>query len=125
MTDQQPSDVPTGATQLADVLAEAEAEGCATEFEVAADADAADALRCPACGEVSAASRFAREWSKRLEGASDPADMLHVSTLTCPNCGVGGVFVSPFGPSATQRQAAVLAALPAPTRERPPSADHR
>jgi hypothetical protein len=119
MTDARDPDVARGATRLTDVLAAAEAQGFDHEFETVGgwrDADtAADdgaALRCPACDTTSAAGRFTREWSRRLEGASDPADMLHVSAIVCPACGAGGVFISPFGPSASAEQAAVLRALP-------------
>jgi hypothetical protein len=100
-----------GATQLTDVLAEADAQGFTREFDVAGDAGA---LRCPQCSTLSEAGEFDRSWSRRLEGASDPADMLHVSAITCPACGARGVFISPFGPAASASQAAVLRALPEP-----------
>ena len=100
-----------GVSPLIDVLQLAEACGFAAEFEVAGDASGHEDLWCPHCEVESSASSFERAWSLRLEGASDPADMLHVSALTCPNCGTGGVFVTPFGPIASQRQACVLRAL--------------
>ena len=104
--------IPSGALQLIEVLQLAEANGHATEFEVAADASGHDCLWCPYCEVESSASSYERAWSLRLEGASDPADMLHVSALTCPNCATRGVFIAPFGPAASQRQASVLRALP-------------
>ena len=58
------------------------------------------------------AAGFRRAWTVRLEGASDPADMLHVSALRCPVCGTGGAFVSPYGVNAGEADAAVLLALP-------------
>jgi hypothetical protein len=112
-------DVPTGATQLTDVLQVAGEEGFAIEFDVADEADDHDALACAACGQVSPAGDFRRAWSHRLEGVSDPADMLHVSALTCPACQARGVFVSPFGPAASDRQATVLRELAEPERETP------
>jgi len=120
--DPDPS-IPTGASQLIDVLQLAEANGFAAEFEVAADASGHEGLWCPRCEVESSASSFERAWSLRLEGASDPADMLHVSALTCPNCGTGGVFVTPFGPAASERQASVLRALPEAEHDSPPSPD--
>jgi ribosomal protein S27AE len=109
----------TGATPLADVLAMAAQEGFELEFGVA-DGDAPDdRLRCPNCETDSAAADFDREWSHRLEGASDPADMLHVSALRCPRCGSPGVFVSAFGPAASAREAAVLTGFPDPRRSGP------
>lgn len=118
----QPSAVPgvvRGAVQLADLLAAAEAEGFESEFDVAEAPSPLDHLTCPGCGADRPASAFARDWRHRLEGASDPADMLHVSALRCPACGLAGVFVSPFGPAASARQSAVLRSLPSPRREGP------
>ena len=111
----------TGASQLADVLAAAELDGFVTEFDVGSDEARNDVLRCPECRTEQPAASFERTWSARLEGASDPADMLQVSALTCPHCAARGVFVSPFGPAASPRQASVLTSLPAPSGERPPS----
>ena len=112
-----------GVSPLIDVLQLAEASGFAAEFEVAGDASGHEDLWCPHCEVESSASSFERAWSLRLEGASDPADMLHVSALKCPNCGTGGVFVTPFGPIASQRQACVLRALPEAEHDGPPSPD--
>ncbi len=103
--------VANGATELADVLAGADEQGFSGEFDVADDRGA---LRCPQCGATSDPATVSRAWSRRLEGASDPADMLHVSAVTCPQCGEGGVFISPYGPSASAGQAAALRALPEP-----------
>lgn len=119
--DDKTADVPTGATQLTDVLRIAEEAGFTARFDVAEDASDNDALRCSQCNSESSASSFERRWTRRLEGVSDPADMLHVSALTCPNCGSDGVFVSPFGPAASERQAAVLGALPDPDLDTPPT----
>jgi hypothetical protein len=112
------SDVPTGAVRLADVLRTAAAEGFSVEFDVADDGDH-DRLLCPHCSQTSPAVSFLRAWSHRLEGVSDPADMLHVSALTCPVCGADGVFVTPYGQSASDRQATVLRELPGPERVTP------
>jgi ribosomal protein S27AE len=106
------ADTATGATELADLLAAADADGFEFEFDVADDPAPADHLRCPRCGAVRSASWFVRVWSRRLEGASDPADMLHVSALRCPDCGASGVLIAPFGPGASARQSAVLSSLP-------------
>ena len=46
------------------------------------------------------------------DGATRLADVLHVSAIVCPECGAGGVFISPFGPSASAEQASVLRAFP-------------
>lgn len=108
-------DVPTGASELGAIIAAAEEQGFASEFEVPDEDDdvaAPDAVRCLSCDESAPAAEFVRAWSSRLEGASNPADMVHVSALTCPRCGAGGVFITPFGSTASIRQTAVLHALP-------------
>jgi len=48
---------------------------------------------------------------RRLEGASDPADMMVVAAITCPICAIGGVLTLNYGPEATAEQAEVQAAL--------------
>lgn len=101
-----------GATTLTELLDRAEREGFDGEFE---PVGAAGRLRCSHCDEIVEAAEVARVWSQRLEGASDPADMLHVSALRCPRCGNGGVFVAQFGSAAGLGEAAALAALPPPT----------
>jgi len=112
--------VARGATELDAIIAAAEADGffgvLSIPDEPTDDPTRAslDVLVCAACGEAASAGSFVRAWSRRLEGASDPADMMHVSALTCPHCGVGGVFISPFGPAASERESAVLQALPEP-----------
>ena len=107
-----------GASTLGEVLEHAEGDGFDGEFEPVGDDGN---LRCSMCGEVVAAERVERVWSQRLEGASDPADMLHVSALRCPECGEGGVFVAHFGPEAGPGESAALAALPEPTNPSTPN----
>ncbi len=51
---------------------------------------------------------------RRLEGASDPADMLAVVAATCRGCGTDGALVLGFGPSADPDDGAVLASLDVP-----------
>jgi hypothetical protein len=51
---------------------------------------------------------------RRLEGASDPDDMLAVVALECPRCGTRGSLVLSYGPTATTEEAAVLVALDRP-----------
>jgi hypothetical protein len=55
----------------------------------------------------------------RLEGASDPADMLAAVAATCPTCGTRGVLVANYGPEAMIEDADVLRALESPP---PPAA---
>ena len=46
---------------------------------------------------------------RRLEGASDPDDMLAVVALECPVCSMKGTIVLHFGPEASAEELDVLA----------------
>jgi hypothetical protein len=48
---------------------------------------------------------------RRLEGESDPSDMMAIVALTCPACGARGTVVLGFGPMATQQDSDVLQSL--------------
>jgi hypothetical protein len=48
---------------------------------------------------------------RRLEGASDPADMLAVVALRCPACGAQGVLTLGYGPDTSPEEADVLLGL--------------
>jgi hypothetical protein len=94
------------AATLTDVIDAFAGDGYAGQFaEVDGD------VRCMTCGEVSAPGTVALGELRRLEGASDPADMLAVAAITCPHCGSGGTLILNFGPEATAGDSAVLAGL--------------
>jgi hypothetical protein len=63
------------------------------------------------CGHEAPAADIAVERSRRMEGASDPDDMLLVATAPCPECGDRGVLVVHYGPTAGPADADVLADL--------------
>jgi hypothetical protein len=48
---------------------------------------------------------------RRIEGASDPADMIAIAAVKCPNCGTKGTAVLGFGPEADEDDAEVLRRL--------------
>lgn len=48
---------------------------------------------------------------RRLEGASDPADMAAIVATTCPSCGTKGTLVATYGPMAEPAAAEFLSAL--------------
>ena len=48
---------------------------------------------------------------RRLEGASDPAEMMAVVAITCPRCEARGVLVLGYGPAAAVEDSDVLRAL--------------
>ena len=68
-------------------------------------------LECVQCHTVSAPDRFSMSSLRRLEGASDPADMVAVVAITCPVCGARGTTILGFGPNATEQDADVLMEL--------------
>ncbi len=81
--------------------------GFSSSFVVTDDA----ALECVECRVVSPAQAVSMSSLRRLEGASDPADMLAVVAITCPACGARGTAVLGFGPMATQQDSDVLQGL--------------
>jgi hypothetical protein len=92
---------------ITDVLAAYALGGFASSFEVTDDA----ALACVECGTVSASDRVKMSSLRRLEGESDPSDMMAVVALTCPACAARGTMVLGFGPMATPQDSDVLQGL--------------
>jgi len=96
---------------LADALARFEAEGYTAQF----GAVEGGVVRCYACHVDTPASEIELDELCRVEGSSDPDDMVAVAAVTCPNCGCKGTIVLKYGPEASLEDSEVLAAL----------ADHR
>lgn len=72
-------------------------------------------LRCLVCGSTSAVERMTVHDERRLEGASDPDDMVLVEALSCPVCAAGGTIVLGYGPEASADDAALVAGLQRPS----------
>jgi len=68
-------------------------------------------ITCSSCGVTSPASAVTVVSMRRLEGASDPDDMVVVAAVRCPLCSTQGVMVLGYGPAATGLDADVLLAL--------------
>ncbi len=99
-----PTDEPLSSTQD-DVEREATVdEG---QFRAAVDG----CVHCFTCGREFPASSVDASAARRLEGVSDPADMLLVVAVTCPHCGASGALTLNYGPEATLEDAEVLRAL--------------
>jgi len=97
------------ARTLADVVGGWTRAGFVGSFQTMAGAR----VRCLDCRSVLAASATAPIAMRRLEGASDPADMLVVAALACPVCAAHGTLVLTFGPEAPRfDDADVLRDLP-------------
>lgn len=69
-------------------------------------------VRCDACGRENPAAAFTDLYLRRLEGASDPDDMVLVVAGRCPECGAGGSIVLGFGPASSETDADIVAGLP-------------
>jgi hypothetical protein len=98
-----PSDVIT----LVEVLARYEQAGFETQMGVTEQAQ----VRCYACRADSPPSMVNLCSLRRLEGASDPADMLAVAAVECPHCAAKGLLVLGYGPDSTAEESQVLLAL--------------
>ena len=65
-------------------------------------------VRCFACRSTSPARDVEVELIRRVEGASDPADMEAVAAIHCPRCGIAGTLVLRYGPESTIEDDEVL-----------------
>jgi hypothetical protein len=99
--------VPSDNTTLSEVLDEFLRSGFAGDVRVSDDGR----LCCGVCGYCAAATEVALQEIRRLEGASDPADMVAVLAMTCPACKSDGVAVASYGPEASPGEALVLREL--------------
>jgi hypothetical protein len=98
---------PSDYTTLTAILAGLDEDGFGAQFVVREGA----AIECLVCRNVSPASAFVVRRSRRLEGASDPDDMVHVVAATCPVCEVGGTVVLTYGTNASLEDGDVSLAL--------------
>jgi len=99
-------EAPSDHTTLAEVLTEFEADGYSGTFEVEEDG----AVRCLTCDRRSDPDALDLYAIRRLEGASDPADMAAVLATRCSQCGTRGVIVARYGPEASAGEARLLQA---------------
>jgi hypothetical protein len=102
---------PDGEPQtLATIVEALEGDGFTGQFGVREGSTVA----CFTCREESPAALLSVETLRRVEGQSDPDDMLAVVPLTCPRCGAKGTLVLHYGPESTPEEADVLLALAEP-----------
>lgn len=101
-------DNPTGdESTIIEVLEGYAQGGFCSDFVVTDGSD----LECVECGAVSPATSVSMSSLRRLEGASDPADMVAIVAITCPVCGARGTATLGFGPMATRQDSEVLKSL--------------
>ena len=103
----QPPGEATDEATLSAVLASYESAGFGAQFAATDEGQ----VHCYSCGSNTAPSRVELHSLRRLEGASDPADMLAVAAITCPACAVRGVLVLNYGPDTTPGESDVLIGL--------------
>jgi hypothetical protein len=114
----QPSTYQQGEAQtLRGVIGEFEQAGYTGHF----GARERGVIRCFACQHEFSPKDASIETVRRLEGASDPDDMLAVVPVTCSECGTRGTLVLSYGPEASLEDSEVLAALP--DADHPPTPD--
>lgn len=112
----EPSSYKQGEAQtLRGVIADFEQDGYTGQF----GAWEGGRVRCFACDTEFPPAEAPVESLRRLEGASDPDDMLAVLPLSCPSCSTRGTLVLAYGPEASLEDSEVLAALP--DAENPPA----
>lgn len=102
-----PGSQPSDNTTLASVLDGYRSDGFDADFS----AEAGAMVRCGRCASTVEARGMPMHSLRRLEGASDPADMIAVVATSCPVCGAEGTLVLAYGPMASEEDADVLAAL--------------
>jgi hypothetical protein len=95
------------AQTLTDALEAFDKAGYTSQFKVLEFAR----VQCLTCREEFAAREAAMESLRRLEGASDPADMLAVVALTCPRCDARGTLILNYGPDASLEESQLFVAL--------------
>jgi hypothetical protein len=98
---------PSDNTTLTDVIRSYEDADFAGQFGVTENG----LLQCFSCNGLSPPGEAALHSLRRMEGASDPADMLAVLAISCPRCSARGTVVVHYGPAAEPGEAAVLLAL--------------
>lgn len=112
VTDQVPDSdevahAPSDETTLTAVLSSYETAGFDAQLAATDDGQ----VHCYSCGVSADPAQVELHSLRRLEGASDPSDMLAVAAVICPACDVRGVLVLSFGPDSTRGEADVLVAL--------------
>lgn len=99
--------IPTDSSTVTELIAAFEAEGYRGQMAARPDGF----VLCTGCHQESPADDMELDGMERVEGASDPADMLVVAALVCPVCQTQGTIVLGYGPEADPVDADVLACL--------------
>lgn len=98
---------PSDNTTLTAILADLEARGWTGQFGSRPEGR----VRCFSCRTDHPATSLTAEGIRRVEGASDPADMLALAAVTCPGCGNRGILTLNYGPQGSGDDGEVLTGL--------------
>ena len=94
-------------TPLLAVLAGLEADGYDDQFIPLENGF----IRCRCGGHQFVAASSWADQQRRLEGVSDPAEMVIVLAFSCPVCSAEGTLVLHYGPEASPEETDTLTAL--------------
>ena len=97
-------DYASDGTTTTEVLKDFEADGYTGNFGAREDA----MVMCFACHTEAPARDVQLEKLCRVEGASDPDDMVAIAAVVCGHCGQKGTLVLHFGAEATPEENEVL-----------------
>lgn len=97
----------SGGLTIADALREFEDRGYIGQFVIRDGG----AVECQSCHAQHRPKEVALEAMRRIEGVSDPADMVFVGALRCPRCEATGTATIKYGPAAPAEDAIVLREL--------------
>jgi hypothetical protein len=96
--------VPSDNTTMVDVVRDFERAGFDGDVVLHDDGT----VGCGSCGATAAPQKLEVHHLRRLEGASDPGDMVAVVAIACPSCGQRGTLVIPYGPEGSAGEAEFL-----------------
>jgi hypothetical protein len=99
--------VPSDNTTLLAVLDVFRGEGFTADLMVTDDSG----IRCATCRHEAPPEEYDVGTCRRMEGASDPDDMLAVLGLVCPGCQAKGTLITHYGPTASPAEADALLSI--------------
>ena len=105
---------PSDSATLTEMLNSLADEGFVDQF-VPVDGGAVECCRCSTTIDAAALDVVSM---RRLEGASDPDDMMSLVAARCPNCEASGTLVLGYGVNANVEDAEILQALHVSDRAR-------
>jgi hypothetical protein len=106
-------------TPLSAVLARLAEQGFTGQFATRDQG----AVQCLTCRATAPAESHHADEVTRLEGVSDPDDMVMVAPLRCASCGAQGTLVLNYGPESSAEESDVLLALDRQPQEATTAAD--